>query len=88
MAGVSEYYKRHSDKILSECKSLCLAEKICRSITWSMNKNCYLSTTAKWSEKKPSYNYYEFVEVHGMYLYFETLTLGRCGCVTSKVMMS
>ena len=80
-AGVSEYYKKLNNKILSECKRLCRDEKICRSFTWSINRNCYLSKSAKLSQKTPSYNYYELVEVDGMYLYFYLLTLGvmwRC----------
>jgi len=80
-AGVSEYYKKLSNKILSECKRLCLDEKICRSLTWSIKRNCFLSKSAQMSQKKPSYNYYELVEVDGMYMYLYMLTLGvmwRC----------
>ena len=80
-AGVSEYYKKLSNKILPECKRLCRDENMCRSFTWTINRNCYLSKSVKLSQKKPSYNYYELVVVDGMYLYFYMLTFGvmwRC----------
>ena len=68
-AYVSDALNSYIKKDLAECQRLCRAEKDCRSIAWSTNKNCFLSKSAKLSPKQPSFNHYELVVVDGTYVY-------------------